>query len=301
METVLSSRIFIVYDFVPASRAVASSSSKPASQKLHTSAPLCAASEQRRRLRTPEQRQHSDKKRERPHVILGYRTGEEAKWTNCELAKVLITAKEVQAAPIPHTAPEDAETSVPRFLNYGIGEKDKELLFEVLPELTTESKALSVQDSGRKDVLNPHQPIHQVERHKSGIFAAVVDLRNANAGGIAFENRRRIVAAFSRPGKPGDTGLPEVQGTFPLAMMCSLALLVVFVLVAAILTMRVRNVWDHLSRNRKDAMTRRNLRQLIHQRAKVLKYLKKLDRDRYDAVLTRLGLEAESVEGELLV
>lgn len=65
--------------------------------------------------------------------------------------------------------------------------------------------------------------------------------------------------------------------------------------------MRIRNVWDHLRSNRKDVITRRNLRQLVHQRAKILKYLKRLDRDRYDAVLGRLGLEAGSVEGELVV
>ena len=65
--------------------------------------------------------------------------------------------------------------------------------------------------------------------------------------------------------------------------------------------MRIRGVWDHLSKHRKDVISRRNLRQLVHQRAKVLKYLKRADRDRYVAVLARLGLEPESVEGELVV
>lgn len=67
------------------------------------------------------------------------------------------------------------------------------------------------------------------------------------------------------------------------------------------MTMRIRTVWKHLNENRKDVIARRNLRQLVHQRAKMLKYLKQLDRDRYDAVLVRLGLEPESVEGELVV
>lgn len=53
--------------------------------------------------------------------------------------------------------------------------------------------------------------------------------------------------------------------------------------------------------SRKDVASRRGLRSLVHQRAKILKYLKRLDQDRYDVCLERLGLEPEAVEGELLV
>jgi small subunit ribosomal protein S15 len=42
----------------------------------------------------------------------------------------------------------------------------------------------------------------------------IASLSNANARGIAFENRRRIVEAFSEPGKPGDSGRSEVQGAY---------------------------------------------------------------------------------------
>ena len=50
------------------------------------------------------------------------------------------------------------------------------------------------------------------EEKKARQFARIVDLRNANARGIAFENRRRIIAAFSPTGKATDSGYPEVQG-----------------------------------------------------------------------------------------
>jgi hypothetical protein len=43
-------------------------------------------------------------------------------------------------------------------------------------------------------------------------MAALVDLRNADAAWIAFENRRRVIEAFSEPVKPDDTGRTEVQG-----------------------------------------------------------------------------------------
>lgn len=65
--------------------------------------------------------------------------------------------------------------------------------------------------------------------------------------------------------------------------------------------MRIRNVWDHLNKSKKDIFSRRSLRTLIHKRATVLRYLKRVDRDRYDLVLERLGLEPASVEGELVV
>lgn len=53
--------------------------------------------------------------------------------------------------------------------------------------------------------------------------------------------------------------------------------------------------------SKKDIAGRRSLRTLVHQRAKVLKYLKRLDQDRYEAVLDRLGLEPGAVEGELTI
>lgn len=65
--------------------------------------------------------------------------------------------------------------------------------------------------------------------------------------------------------------------------------------------MKIRNVWDHLMQRKKDISGRRDLRMLVHQRAKLLKYIKRVDRDRYDIILQRLALEAEAVEGELVV
>lgn len=70
---------------------------------------------------------------------------------------------------------------------------------------------------------------------------------------------------------------------------------------AALITWKIRNVWDHLTACPRDVHNRRNLRTLVHQRAKVLKYLKRQDRDRYARALERLGLEARAVEGEIIV
>ena len=70
---------------------------------------------------------------------------------------------------------------------------------------------------------------------------------------------------------------------------------------AALATYRIRNLWDHLSRCKKDIANRRSLRRLVHKRAKILRYLKNVDEDRYDRILERLGLERGAVEGELVV
>lgn len=67
------------------------------------------------------------------------------------------------------------------------------------------------------------------------------------------------------------------------------------------MTMRIRNLWTHLTRHKKDVGNRLSLRKLIHQRAKMLKYLKSTSRDRYEILLPRIGVEPEAVEGELIV
>ena len=56
-----------------------------------------------------------------------------------------------------------------------------------------------------------------------------------------------------------------------------------------------------MTRCKRDVACRRDLRRMVHKRAKILKYLKRVDEDRYDAVLERLGLERGAVEGELIV
>jgi small subunit ribosomal protein S15 len=72
-------------------------------------------------------------------------------------------------------------------------------------------------------------------------------------------------------------------------------------LLAALLTLKIRNLWNHLGQFKRDVANRRSLRRLVHQRAKLLKYLKRTDRDRYEFVLGRLGLKPGAVEGELVV
>ncbi|KAI0094988.1 hypothetical protein BDY19DRAFT_988772 [Irpex rosettiformis] len=273
------------------SRMTASSSRVPSSS-LHSSAILHA------RVKSPEAKANLEKRLakeraaelSRPHVVLGNKPGDETKWKNCDLAKVLVTEEDVRAAPLLPSDPTlEGKVDLPNYVNFGIGEEEKKMLFESLPEMSVEAYRLRAQKSNAKkgkpvsaeELQAIEEKYAPLEHYKAGMLARVVDLQNANAKGIAYENRRRCVEAFSEEGNPNDTGRPEVQ--------------------AAILTMRIRNVWQHINQFKHDVASRRGLRTLIHKRAKVLRYLKRKDRDRYDAVLDRLGLEPKSVEGELVI
>jgi small subunit ribosomal protein S15 len=67
-----------------------------------------------------------------------------------------------------------------------------------------------------------------------------------------------------------DTGSPEVQ--------------------VAILTSRIQELTEHLRDNKKDHAARRGLLKMVGRRSALLKYLTRADRQRYKAVITRLGL-----------
>ena len=67
-----------------------------------------------------------------------------------------------------------------------------------------------------------------------------------------------------------DTGSPEVQ--------------------VALLTERINQLTDHLKTNPHDHSSRRGLLMLVGQRRRQLNYLVKNDRERYRAIVAKLGL-----------
>ena len=68
----------------------------------------------------------------------------------------------------------------------------------------------------------------------------------------------------------GDTGSPEVQ--------------------IALLTERINHLNEHLKMHKKDHHSRRGLLMLVGQRRSLLKYLTKVDIERYRAIIDKLGL-----------
>jgi small subunit ribosomal protein S15 len=67
-----------------------------------------------------------------------------------------------------------------------------------------------------------------------------------------------------------DTGSPEVQ--------------------IAILTKRINELTEHLKTHKKDFSSRRGLLKMVGKRNSLLKYLTREDRERYLAVIGKLGL-----------
>ncbi|HPQ51501.1 MAG: 30S ribosomal protein S15 [Alphaproteobacteria bacterium] len=67
-----------------------------------------------------------------------------------------------------------------------------------------------------------------------------------------------------------DTGSPEVQ--------------------IAILTERILNLSKHMETNKKDFSSRRGLLAMVANRRKLLDYLIKVDRSRYQAIIAKLGI-----------
>jgi len=70
--------------------------------------------------------------------------------------------------------------------------------------------------------------------------------------------------------KSGDTGSTEVQ--------------------VALLSERIANLTEHFKGNDKDHQSRRGLLILVGRRRRLLDYLKKVDQDRYEAIIAKLGL-----------
>ena len=68
----------------------------------------------------------------------------------------------------------------------------------------------------------------------------------------------------------GDTGSPEVQ--------------------IALLTERINHLTEHLKVHAKDDHSRRGLLKMVGQRRGLLKYLEKIDINRYRAIIEKLGL-----------
>jgi small subunit ribosomal protein S15 len=70
--------------------------------------------------------------------------------------------------------------------------------------------------------------------------------------------------------EPSDTGSPEVQ--------------------IALLTARITELTEHLRTHKKDHASRRGLLKMVSKRSGLLTYLRLKDRNRYLAVIGRLGL-----------
>jgi small subunit ribosomal protein S15 len=85
---------------------------------------------------------------------------------------------------------------------------------------------------------------------------------------ITIDRKQEVIKDYAT--KSGDTGSPEVQ--------------------VAILSERINNLTEHFKTHVKDNHSRRGLLKLVSQRRRLLDYLKSRDTERYQALISRLGL-----------
>lgn len=85
---------------------------------------------------------------------------------------------------------------------------------------------------------------------------------------LAVEDKKQIIDDYKTG--DADTGSPEVQ--------------------VAILTKRILDLTEHMKIHKKDFASRRGLLKMVAKRSHLLKYLQDRDRERYQALIQRLGL-----------
>ena len=85
---------------------------------------------------------------------------------------------------------------------------------------------------------------------------------------ITKDRKTEIIDQFRR--EPTDTGSPEVQ--------------------IALLTARITELTEHLRSHKKDHASRRGLLMMVSKRSSLLTYLRRIDRNRYLAIISKLGL-----------
>jgi small subunit ribosomal protein S15 len=85
---------------------------------------------------------------------------------------------------------------------------------------------------------------------------------------LTNEQRQQLIAEHRR--SDTDTGSPEVQ--------------------VAVLTRRIQELTEHLRTHGKDHHSRRGLLQMVGRRRRLLDYLRRVDIERYRALIQRLGL-----------
>lgn len=85
---------------------------------------------------------------------------------------------------------------------------------------------------------------------------------------ITAERKEALIKEYAL--KQGDTGSPEVQ--------------------VAILSERINNLTEHFKIHAKDKHSRRGLLMMVSQRRRLLDYLRRVDKSRYENLIQRLGL-----------
>lgn len=112
------------------------------------------------------------------------------------------------------------------------------------------------------------EPKKAVKEAKPAKAVKAVKAPAANGHALPDE-KQQIIEKFAQ--KNGDTGSPEVQ--------------------VALLTHKIDRLIEHLDINKKDNHSRRGLLKVVAKRRRILNYLVKIDKNRYQHLIGELGLK----------
>lgn len=113
------------------------------------------------------------------------------------------------------------------------------------------------------------------EKKKQAILT-ILSMKNTNR-----QDKRKLAIKFAREEfarEEGDTGSPEVQ--------------------AAVLTAKIHVAWEHVKSSFKDKVNVDRVRQMVQQRQRILKYLKRDNPEKYYYTLEKLGLADDVITRE---
>lgn len=237
-----------------------------------------------------------------------------SKWDRSLLKKVVLDRNDIWYSQPPQydqnaTTVKDADNAFPLpnrpslFSQHLTSETDIDFLFKHLPEAGLARATYLVESATSPEELSrraAEETPAQVQASEQ--LMRILDLRNAASRGIRTVNVRRIVEVF---GGPVDASGPESTSSLTPAERLDTGSSQVQ---AAILTHRIRLLADHIAANPRDVHNRKNLRALVHQRAKILRYYKKrVSRSNgeglavYEELLDKIGVDRRAVEGEITV
>lgn len=149
----------------------------------------------------------------------------------------------------------EAELVEPHVMVKGFERKEVDKLLYGAQEASV--KADFASDSVRQNAIKQREAVYRILNMKNASKQEALKFKTTIA--------RKEFERFE-----GDTGSSEVQ--------------------AAIATVKIRTLFNHIKENKKDNQNTRILRMLVQHRQRVLKYLKRDDPERYYWALNKLGL-----------
>jgi ribosomal protein S15 len=220
-----------------------------------------------------------------------------------EFTSSLLRPREILSKPGGESHTRSGEDNWPMLTNFGISSEDTLTLSQAAKD--AEARRLKAQGVVKRTFSKQDQflfnapdmttmegrlmELEDKDARKREVMAKLIDLANANSKAVIGANKEKARVQFSR--HDGDTGSTEVQG--PPNSLCRK------LIVAGILTVRILALREHMKRNLQDKQTKRAMAMLLHQRQRLLKYLRRTKPQEYFKCIEQIGLDDSAVVAEV--